>query len=192
MRELTGVVLILCTASSLQDFPSVKPTFEQFIQLLPPLHPRWYTIASSSVAHPNTVHLAVSVIHTAKKGAKGRVLAGVCSNYLETAAVGSVVRCDLRASNFKLPADASKPVILVGPGTGLAPMRAFLQERRFQQQQGQVLGECALYFGCRRRDEDYIYRDELHEYSQDGTITQLITAFSREQQEKVYVQHRLR
>lgn len=98
----------------------------------------------------------------------------------------------VRPSTFKLPSDASKPVIMVGPGTGVAPMRAFLQERRHQKAAGQTVGDTVLFFGCRRRDDDFIYEDELMQYAQDGTLTTLELAFSREQPEKVYVQHKLR
>lgn len=81
---------------------------------------------------------------------------------------------------------------MVGPGTGVAPMRAFLQERRHQKAAGQTVGDTVLFFGCRRRDDDFIYEDELMQYAQDGTLTTLELAFSREQPEKVYVQHKLR
>ncbi len=81
---------------------------------------------------------------------------------------------------------------MVGPGTGIAPMRAFLQERRFQREQETVVGKSVLYFGCRNSNEDFIYREELQGYQADGTLDVLYTAFSREQAEKVYVQHRLR
>lgn len=99
----------------------------------------------------------------------------------------------VRPSTFKLPSDATTPVIMVGPGTGIAPMRAILQERQQQAQKGGegTVGPTLLFFGCRRSDEDFIYEDELLGYTQDGTLTHLFTAFSREQSEKVYVQHRL-
>ena len=80
---------------------------------------------------------------------------------------------------------------MVGPGTGLAPFRGFIQERAWQKEQGKTIGETHLYFGCRNKDVDYIYREELEKYEQDGVLT-LHTAFSRDQGQKVYVSHRMR
>lgn len=176
-----------------QEFPSVRPTLAQLLQLLPPLAPRWYTIASSSVMHPNTVHLAVSVLAMANKPGPvpGRPFTGTCSTYLAGLSVGDTLRCDLRPSHFKLPRTPSTPILMVGPGTGVAPMIAFLQERVIQREQGGDLGPALLFFGCRRADEDFIYQAELEAWAADGIMTSLITAFSRQQQHKVYVQHRL-
>ena len=93
-------------------------------------------------------------------------------------------------------ARALKPILMIGPGTGVAPMRAFLQERQHIMQNAlhgkKAMGEAALYFGCCRRDEDFIYEDEMLEYARDGTLTDLHTAFSRETQRKIYVQDHLR
>ena len=90
-----------------------------------------------------------------------------------------------------LPADPAAPLIMVGPGTGVAPFRAFLQEMRAGGG-GRRTGPSRLYFGCRRPDEDYLYREELAGYLADGTLSSLRLAFSREQAAKVYVQHRIR
>ena len=100
----------------------------------------------------------------------------------------------VRKSHFRLPKQPAKPVIMIGPGTGLAPFRGFLQERAAARARlgADAVGETVLYFGCRNRAHDYIYEDELTAYEKDGTITQLHTAFSRDQPEKVYVTHLLR
>ena len=102
-----------------------------------------------------------------------------------------VLWATVRSSTFSLPRDTAKPVLLVGPGTGIAPMRAFLQERRWQREQGLPVGRTILFFGCRNPAQDYIYRDELQSYVDDGTLTKLHTAFSRTQAHKIYVQNRL-
>lgn len=97
----------------------------------------------------------------------------------------------MRASSFRLPKELSAPIIMIGPGTGLAPMRALLQERRFRAQGRAGSSRNTLYFGCRHARVDFIYRSELEAFAQDGTLSALHTAFSRAQANKVYVQHLL-
>nr|KAF6355772.1 cytochrome p450 oxidoreductase [Myotis myotis] len=98
----------------------------------------------------------------------------------------------VRKSQFRLPFKATTPVIMVGPGTGVAPFIGFIQERAWLRQQGKEVGETLLYYGCRRSDEDYLYREELAQFHKEGSLTQLNVAFSREQPQKVYVQHLLK
>eukprot|EP00640_Fibrocapsa_japonica_P000889 CAMPEP_0113933598 /NCGR_PEP_ID=MMETSP1339-20121228/740_1 /TAXON_ID=94617 /ORGANISM="Fibrocapsa japonica" /LENGTH=678 /DNA_ID=CAMNT_0000934937 /DNA_START=174 /DNA_END=2210 /DNA_ORIENTATION=+ /assembly_acc=CAM_ASM_000762 len=176
-----------------EHFRSVKVPLADLISLLPHLQPRYYTIASSSKAHPGRVHLTVSVVQKLRDG--GRKFHGVCSNQLKNLVVPSkpwpAVQGLLKPSSFKLPEDPSVPILLIGPGTGIAPMRALLQERQWQTQNGQNAGPNLLYFGCRRSDEDYIYREELEAFILDGTLSSLRVAFSREKKQKVYVQHLL-
>lgn len=97
----------------------------------------------------------------------------------------------VRKSNFHLPDDTTKPVIMVGPGTGLAPFVGFLQQRRALQKKGKRLGPAHLYFGCRRREEDFIYEKDQKLALEEGAITKLELAFSREKETKDYVQHHL-
>jgi len=98
----------------------------------------------------------------------------------------------VRKSQFRLPAQPITPIIMIGPGTGLAPFRAFIQERNYVREQGKTVGDTILYFGCRKKKEDFLYEEELQEYVANGTLTKLYTAFSREQQQKVYVTHLLK
>merc|ERR1712073_64762 len=97
----------------------------------------------------------------------------------------------VRRSQFRLPNRVQTPIIMVGPGTGVAPFRGFIQERALQKEQGKPVGQTHLYFGCRNKDKDFIYREEMEKYVEDGVLT-LHTAFSRDQPEKIYVTHRMR
>jgi len=99
----------------------------------------------------------------------------------------------VRHSNFKLPSDPSKPIIMVGPGSGVAPFRGFVQERAAQAKAGEKVGKTILFFGCRNQKEDFLYADEWEQYKKDlGENFEFITAFSRDGPKKVYVQHRLK
>ena len=170
--------------------PSIAMPLEHFIAVCPRLHPRYYTISSSSTLHPGSIHATVSVLKDERKD--GSAFKGVCSNYLADMIDNGKVRAFTRDSTFRLPTDVSKPIIMVGPGTGIAPMRALLQERSHQKlSQKLPVGKNILYFGCKTRDLDFIYADELNAYEKEGTLTQMHLAFSREQNEKVYVQHLL-
>jgi NADPH-ferrihemoprotein reductase len=174
------------------ELSSCKIPLSDFLNIVPFLQPRFYTISSSSVAHPNAIHATVSVTQDTK--VSGKVVQGVCSTYLAGIPPGSSCRVYLRPSSFKLPADVGKPIIMIGPGTGIAPMRAILQERAMQRSQAglAVCGTNTLYFGCRRRDEDFIYEDELRGYERNGVLDTLHLAFSREGSAKVYVQNLMR
>lgn len=124
----------------------------------------------------------------------GRINKGVATTYLKNKQPqGSEevkVPVFIRKSQFRLPTKPETPIIMVGPGTGLAPFRGFIQERQFLRDEGKTVGESILYFGCRKRSEDYIYESELEEWVKKGTLN-LKAAFSRDQGKKVYVQHLL-
>ena len=149
--------------------------------------PRLYSIASSFKAHPGEVHLlVVSVQYTIR----GRVREGVCSTWLaDRWPVGDTAELYLQnqQKHFAMPVSGDTPMIMIGPGTGLAPFRAFIEERRVTG----ATGRNWLFFGEQRRASDFFYEDELTGYERDGTL-RLDVAFSRDQAEKVYVQHRMR
>ncbi|XP_053950395.1 NADPH--cytochrome P450 reductase isoform X1 [Anastrepha ludens] len=173
----------------LEDIKSCRPPIDHICELLPRLQPRYYSISSSSKLNPNHVHVTAVLVQY--KTPTGRVNNGVATTYLKNKKPGSEdvrVPVFIRRSQFRLPTKTEIPVIMVGPGTGLAPFRGFLQERQYLRDEGKTVGESILYFGCRKKSEDFIYEEELEEFVKKGTLT-LKTAFSRDQNEKIYVTH---
>ncbi|QBF27992.1 reductase [Pseudomonas tructae] len=156
-------------------------SLDTWLSLLKPLQPRLYSISSSQMLHPDQVHLTVSTVRYGQRK-------GVCSTYLaDRSEPGRVDIFTQPTSHFRLPGDSAAPVIMVGPGTGVAPFRAFLQER---QAQG-ATGRNWLLFGEQQAATDFYYRDELLAWQRDGHLTRLDTAFSRDQAQKIYVQQRM-
>ena len=172
----------------MEKLSSLQMSLAHLLHILPPLQQRFYTIASSSKVHPNTIHLTVAL--TEHETNDDRMFRGVCTRHLAQSAQQEL-RVTIRPSTFRLPKSPSTPILLIGPGTGVAPMRAFLQERAYQQQTKKTLGTAILYFGCKRPELDYIYQDELAAWQSSGVLTHLRVAFSRQQSKKVYVQHLL-
>ena len=160
---------------------------QELVAALAPLRPRLYSIASSPLAAADTVHLTVAMVHWV---AAGRARDGVCSTCLGLRTdPGAAVPVYLHVNrNFRLPDDDRAPIVMIGPGTGIAPFRAFLQERQALAAAG---ARSWLFFGNPNRATDFLYRDELEAWLHDGTLTRLTTAFSRDQGHKVYVQDRI-
>jgi len=172
----------------LQAFPSVNPPLDYILELLPRLAPRYYSISSSPNFHPGFVHITSVVVNFTT--AAGRSHNGVCSSWMATLPVGTHIPVFVRESHFRIPATPA-PLVMIGPGTGLAPFRGFLQELSHRRSQGAEGWESALFFGCRDRKHDFIYEEELLRFTQEGTLSHLQMAFSREQTNKVYVQNRI-
>lgn len=195
----------------LKQFPSCNPPLDALLEALPPLPPRMYSITCSPGEAPHRVEVAFTVV---KYQAGGKEREGVATTWLHrlcapllatpscavngTAAVadGELARPRVpvflrHGGDFRAPEDLSVPWVLIGPGTGVAPFRGFLQERRRRLAAGPASGAapCWLYYGCRRADHDFLYEDDLKAFEADGTLTKLEVAFSRAQDEKVYVQH---
>ena len=166
--------------------PSLALDAAEFLSWLKPLQHRAYSISSSPKAHPGEVHLTVAAVRW-KTG--GREHKGVCSTFLADHVPAGVTSGIFMSPNksFRVPENDDAPMIMVGPGTGIAPFRAFLEERR---ERG-AKGPNWLFFGDQTRKEDFIYEDELSEMSASGVLGRLDLAFSRDQQEKIYVQHRM-
>jgi sulfite reductase (NADPH) flavoprotein alpha-component len=171
----------------LLNHPSVNWTAEELIKAMRKLQPRLYSIASSMKAVGDSVHLTIATVRYESHGRKRQ---GVASSYLadrtnEQSPVPVFVHT---AKHFRLPEDPNTPVIMVGPGTGVAPFRAYLQERKALGGKGKNW----LFFGEQRKASDFLYEEELTGYEKEGLLTRLDVAFSRDQAEKIYVQHKMR
>lgn len=158
----------------------------EFVALLRPLQHRAYSISSSSKAHPNQVHLTIA---TLRYHSSGRPRSGVCSSYLaERVGRGEKPAIFISPNKaFRVPANSDAPLIMIGPGTGIAPFRAFLQERHALG----ATGKNWLFFGDQHQEHDFIYQDELLGWKETGLLTRLDLAFSRDQSKKIYVQSRM-
>jgi sulfite reductase (NADPH) flavoprotein alpha-component len=171
----------------LEDHPTIRLTPSELLEALRRPLPRLYSIASSLKAHPGGVHLLVVAVRYA---IRGRVREGLCSTWLaDRWPLGGTAPMYLQnqQKHFAMPADPNTPAIMIGPGTGLAPFRAFIQERRTLGARGRNW----LFFGEQRRASDFFYADEFQSYVRDDLL-RLDVAFSRDQADKVYVQHRMR
>lgn len=166
---------------------AVRATAQEWAGVLKRLQPRLYSISSSPLTDPHRVSLTVSVIRYENLG--GRPRQGVCSAFLADAEPGTAVPVFVqRSPHFRPPADPATPMVMVGPGTGIAPFIGFLEERRVRGHRGANW----LFFGEQHRATDFYYEEELRAFQEDGLLTRLDTAFSRDQRAKVYVQDRMR
>lgn len=170
----------------IRDFTPVALEPNMLPQLLRKLPPREYSIASSNKVNPNSVHITVRVV---KYEAHRRERFGVCSVQLaDRTSVGDKLPVYLKKNpNFKFPYDTETPVIMIGAGTGIAPYRAYLQERAYLN----LKGEQWLIFGNQNYQHDFLYKDDLEQWLEEGVLSKLDLAFSRETENKIYVQHRI-
>jgi len=173
----------------LDEHPACELPFHAYLEMLSLLAPRYYSISSSPSGDPSRCSVTVGVVEGPASSGRG-VYKGICSNYLAGRRAGETIHATVRETKagFRLPDDPAVPIIMVGPGTGLAPFRGFLQERAALKAKGASLGPAMLFFGCRHPDQDFLYADELKASAADG-ITELHTAFSRSEGPKTYVQN---
>ncbi|MCX4741302.1 sulfite reductase subunit alpha [Streptomyces antibioticus] len=171
----------------LRDAGSAAPGLAELLPLLRPLQARQYSISSSPLAHPDRIHLTVASVRYANAL---RRYEGVASTYLaDRTAEGTAVGVHLQPNaSFGVPADDDAPIVMIGPGTGIAPFRGFLHERAARGASGRNW----LFFGDQHRATDFVYEDELTALRERGVLTELDLAFSRDQAEKIYVQTRMR
>ena len=175
----------------LYQFPACRVPFEVYLDLLPPLRPRYYSISSSALVAPDVCSITVGVLRAPARAGDG-VFQGICSNYLASMTANSTLFVFVREPTipFRQPEDPSVPMIMVGAGTGLAPFRGFLQERAALLGRGVAVGRSVLFFGC-RYPQDYIYEDELRDFEKRGVV-RLHTVFSRQPVDgRSYVQHEM-
>ena len=167
------------------EHPSVRFSPEEFVGLLSKLQPRLYSVASSLKAFPDQVHLIVDVI---RYESHGRERKGVASSFLADRADDAPVPVfPSNAKHFHLPENPDTPIIMVGPGTGVAPFRAYLQERQVTGSKGKNW----LFFGAQHVSCDFAYEEDFDAFMKDGILTRLDCAWSRDQAHKIYVQHKL-
>ena len=173
----------------LEEHAACELPFHAYLEMLSLLAPRYYSISSSPAGDAARCSITVGVVEAPASSGRG-VYKGVCSNYLAGRRTGDTVHATVRETKagFRLPDDASVPIIMIGPGTGLAPFRGFLQDRADRKARGASLGPAMLFFGCRHPEQDFLYADELKAFAADG-VTELHTAFSRADSPKTYVQH---
>jgi cytochrome P450/NADPH-cytochrome P450 reductase len=173
----------------LDEHPACELPFHAYLEMLSLLAPRYYSISSSPSGDAARCSVTVGVVEAPASSGRG-VYKGICSNYLAGRRAGDTVHATVRETKagFRLPDDPWMPIIMIGPGTGLAPFRGFLQERAARKAGGAKLGPAMLFFGCRHPEQDFLYADELKAFAADA-VTELHTAFSRGDGPKTYVQH---
>ncbi|EGC32987.1 hypothetical protein DICPUDRAFT_155023 [Dictyostelium purpureum] len=176
----------------LVEFPSANIPFEFLFDLISPIKPRPFSISSSSSLYPNAIHITAG-INTYKTPYRHLLRTGLCSQYFQSLELNETVSLFIKESGASLPKSYETPIIMVGPGTGCAMFRSFMQERQYQKESNSIqsLGKALFYFGCRHEAKDYLYRNEFEQFEKNGTITKLTTAFSRDSKDgkKNYVQN---
>jgi cytochrome P450/NADPH-cytochrome P450 reductase len=172
----------------LERYPACELPLQAYLEMLPLMTPRYYSISSSPLAAASRLSITVGVVRERAYSGEG-IYEGIASTHIARREAGTRLFTFVKESRsgFALPANPETPIVMVGPGTGLAPFRGFLQERAALAKRGTKLGSAMLFFGCRHPDQDFIYRDELEGYANDGLVD-LQVAFSRLDGTRTYVQ----
>ena len=184
-RDLDTYLWGMEVVDFLIEHPSIPWTPQEFVKMLAKLTPRLYSISSSLKAYPEQVHFTIDVVHYESRG---RMRKGLCSTFLaERAQDVPVPVFPSNAKHFHLPENPDTPIIMVGPGTGVAPFRAYLQERQVTGAKGKNW----LFFGAQHVNCDFAYEEDFDRFMKEGILTRLDCAWSRDQAQKVYVQHKM-
>ncbi|KAL0212468.1 hypothetical protein RCL1_006094 [Eukaryota sp. TZLM3-RCL] len=172
-----------------REFNSCNPSLGHVISMIPPVKPRLYSIASSHKMHPTDIQLTIGKVFW--ETPKGKRCNGLTTHWLDHAQVGSKVAIAVKSSPLVPPKDLSVPILMACMGSGFAVMRGFLQDREVERDvNNNQVGKMVLFFGCRRRDEDWIHEDEMKKWEASG-LCELSLAFSRETNKKVYITHKV-
>jgi sulfite reductase (NADPH) flavoprotein alpha-component len=178
-------------ADILAELPSAHPSFPDLVRIVSPMKRREYSIASSQHVTPTSVALLIVTVNWVDPSGRDRF--GQATRYLNNLKTGAPVTVSVKPSVMKLPLKSTAPILMAGLGTGLAPFRAFVQERAYQKYVlGQEIGSVLLYMGSRHQREEYLYGEEWEAYQEAGIITLIGKAFSRDQPQKIYIQDRMR
>lgn len=169
------------------EFPSIQVPFEYIFELIPLMQPRYFSISSSQLMTPNEIHITVAIVEY--KTPYKRVKRGLCTNWFSQMKGNEKVKIFIRKGSIKLPENPSIPIIMIGPGTGVAPFKAFSLERLYHSK-FQKVGRTILFFGNRNEKKDYFYSNEFKELELKYSF-HIITAFSRDQDKKIYVQDKI-
>lgn len=187
-----------------QDFPGIKLPLEYLFEAIPRIQPRSFSISSAQQAKPGEAHVTLAVVQYTTR--MGRIRKGLCSNFLASLnSQGSLTCVDqvdfiekplvpiqITPGFTRLPNDPNIPVIMVGPGTGCAIFRSFLQQRQVLKSKGTSVGPAAFFFGCRHQEKDYLHKEDWEELVSQGILQVFDPAFSRDQKQKIYVQHKIK
>jgi cytochrome P450/NADPH-cytochrome P450 reductase len=173
----------------LEEHPACELPLHAYLEMLSLLAPRYYSISSSPSVDASRCSITVGVVEGPASSGRG-IYKGICSNYLAGRRTGETIQATVRETKagFRLPDDSGVPIIMIGPGTGLAPFRGFLQERAARKAKGASLGPALLFFGCRHPEKDFLYADELKAFA-ESRVAEIYTAFSRAEGPKTYVQN---
>jgi len=176
----------------LERYASIDLPIKELLELLPPIKPRLYSIASSPYLDNQKVALTVAVVHSPAWSGQGEYK-GVASNYLACLPVGGQVQMEIQpaVTSFQLPEDSSIPVIMIGAGSGIAPFRGFVQERSVLKQKRQIIGETILFFGCDHPNVDALYTDEFDQWEQENVVKVFRAYSAVADNDLKFVQHKL-
>jgi sulfite reductase (NADPH) flavoprotein alpha-component len=175
-------------ADYILKYPSLKIPAEKYVEIIPTIKQRVYSICSSTRLRPGKCQLLVVVNDW--QASDGETKLGLCSDFLSKTRANQFVLCHPTHSVMQMPRDHSAPIYMVGLGTGLAPFRAFIEERKWAKSNGKKVGKMTLFFGGRYSKKEYYYSEEMEAYEQEGLL-QCFHAWSRDTDKKVYVQHRI-